>query len=232
MRFPATLCDHYGAPASALLTISSRVVVNSGGNATAASAPPPLQLRLELVDKRPTRLPEATWLQFHPPPSIATRPTSAVTTTAFTGTTGTGDDDSAPPRFGPEYSVNKLGNWVDPLGVVDGGAKSLHGFSPSGPSLIARWPSTADTMTVTSLDAGVVRFDRPFPTPTPIFRQPDTAGYGAHFALHMNTWCAECVHVCVEMSRDVFMFCVHVQEYKLPFLVAVHRGQGLGGLPL
>ena len=232
VRFPASLCDHYGAPASALLTISSRVVVNSGGNATAASAPPPLQLRLELVDKRPTRLPEATWLQFHPPPSIATRPTSAVTTTAFTGTTGTGDDDSAPPRFGPEYSVNKLGNWVDPLGVVDGGAKSLHGFSPSGPSLIARWPSTADTMTVTSLDAGVVRFDRPFPTPTPIFRQPDTAGYGAHFALHMNTWCAECVHVCVEMSRDVFMFCVHVQEYKLPFLVAVHRGQGLGGLPL
>ena len=43
-------------------------------------------------------------------------------------------------------------------------------------------------MTIKSLDSGVVRFYLPYPTPTPIFRQPDIAGNGAHFALHMNIW--------------------------------------------
>jgi hypothetical protein len=50
--FPPSAVEHYGAPASALLTLTP--------------AYPILGMRLELVDKQPTRLPEATWLQFSP----------------------------------------------------------------------------------------------------------------------------------------------------------------------
>jgi hypothetical protein len=161
VAFPEAACRQYGAPASALLTLSSPNY-------------PQLELRLELRDKQPTRLPEATWLQFAP---------------------------TLPGNKPPTLHVNKLGerglpNWVSPLGVVDGGAKSLQGFAPDGPSVQARFSddtlsshgvASTPTLTLTSLDAGVARFDAPFPTPTPIFRQPDLA-QGVHIALHMNTW--------------------------------------------
>jgi hypothetical protein len=61
----------------------------------------------------------------------------------------------------PSFFVNKLGNWVNPLDVVDGGAKSLQGFAPDGPSLEYAESFAAGkkarTLTLTSLDAGVVR---------------------------------------------------------------------------
>jgi hypothetical protein len=149
MTFPLEVVTKYGAPASAWLLVRPKKM-----------QPQALELTLELVGKQPTRLPEATWLQF-----------------------------SAPDITG--MKINKLSDgsmagWVNPLEVVDGGAKSLHGISPGGPALqLAR--QGQHQMLVTSMDAGVVRFDTPYPTPTPIFRQPDVA-QGAHFGLHMNTW--------------------------------------------
>ena len=148
----------YGAPISALIAFRSSVGSDQ------------LDIRVELVDKQPTRLPEATWLQF-----------------------SAAQQEPSPPLT---YELNKLGGWVDPLQVVDGGAKSLQGVAPDGVSLriSARKHANGHTprLSVTSLDSAVVRFDAPYPTPTPIFRQPDIAGNGAHFALHMNTWNSEC----------------------------------------
>lgn len=181
--------NSYGAPSSALISFRSR----NGSDQ--------LEIRLELVDKQPTRLPEATWLQF----SAAQQSSSPLA-----------------------YELNKLGDWVNPLQVVDGGAKSLQGVAPDGVSLRISSGMHADGYTprrlsVASLDSGVVRFDTPYPTPTPIFRQPDIAANGAHFALHMNTWNSECsasmLHRAGADWADTFMH----QRSKLPVLVAVRQ---------
>jgi hypothetical protein len=112
---------------------------------------------------------------------------------------------------------------------VDGGAKSLQGVAPDGVSLRISGDMRADGHTprqlwVTSLDSGVVRFDTPYPTPTPIFRQPDIAANGAHFALHMNTWNSESASL---LHRTVLTFFsgwantfMH-QRSELPVLVAL-----------
>ena len=87
------------------------------------------------------------------------------------------------PAAAKKYEVDKLGSWTDPLDTVDGGGKSLHGLT-EGVRVTA---AGGKTLFVRSLDAGVVRFDKPMPTPTPIFNQPDMS-QGMSFGLFMNTW--------------------------------------------
>eukprot|EP01051_Picozoa_sp_SAG22_P007392 SAG22_NODE_519_length_9510_cov_6.192222_6_plen_288_part_00 len=198
LAFDPQLNAMYGAPQGAWVSITAAPPTPTPGQeqaeehrntttaATATSTTTGLQIELTLVGKRPTRLPEATWFTFGPPP----------------GTASGG------------FRLNKLGaadglGWADPTQVVDGAAKSLHGISPDMPSLRAfragggqqqqqQQPDGSANrslaisedqvvLEISSLDAGVVRFDAPFPTPTPIFRQPNVS-LGASFALHMNTW--------------------------------------------
>ncbi len=123
---------------------------------------------------------------------------------------------------------------MDPLHVVDGGAKSLQGVAPDGVSLrisdgMRTGGHTPRRLSVTSLDSGVVRFDTPFPTPTPIFRQPDIAANGAHFALHMNTWNSEYpanLHhrIGVDLFPGRLKLAMHqLSRSELPVLVAVRQ---------
>ena len=88
------------------------------------------------------------------------------------------------------YEVDKLGSWTDPLDVVEGGAKSLHGLTDG----VRATMGGGGRLFVRSLDSGVVRFDTPLPVPTPIFRQPDMA-QGMSFGLFMNTWCANALAI-------------------------------------
>jgi hypothetical protein len=88
---------------------------------------------------------------------------------------------------------------TDPVDTVDGGGKSLHGLTEGVRVTTTTSTTTTSksnqtkkkkkkTLFVRSLDAGVVRFGQPFPTPTPIFNAPNMSGEGMSFGLFMNTW--------------------------------------------
>ena len=121
------------------------------------------------------------------------------------------------------FEVDKLGDWTNPLDVVEGGAKSLHGLTDGVRATL----EAKRRLYVRSLDSGVVRFDAPMPVPTPIFRQPDIA-QGMSFGLFMNTWCGHTAPLPTttqQPSTYAVRSCIS-QEHQLRILVALRRGAG------
>jgi len=82
-----------------------------------------------------------------------------------------------------QWAMDKLGEWVLPEDVVDGGSRGLHGVS-SGISF-AR--TDGSSLFVETLDASIVSWGGPDPYPTPVHEQPDWSR-GANFVLWDNLW--------------------------------------------
>ena len=148
----------YGAPGAVWTT----VVVEDGAASDAATT---LRVVMGLFNKTQTRLPEAMFVRFNP----------------AMGANAT-------------YEVNKLGSWVDSRDVVSGGSKHLHGVVSRGPALratqlgAASLSSSARTMSVESLDAGVVNLGALNAYPSPVNTTADTASYGSSLVLWDNLW--------------------------------------------
>ena len=82
------------------------------------------------------------------------------------------------PSMKGEWFMDKLGEWVSPLEVVDGGSRGLHGVTTG---------VRKSGFFLESLDAGVVVWNKPDPFPSPIHVQPDL-GEGSSFMLFNNIW--------------------------------------------
>ena len=85
---------------------------------------------------------------------------------------------------GGGWAIDKLGEWVSPLSVADGGSQ---GLSLVNSGMLYTCGSTCGMMFVRSLDAGVVKFGDLLPFPTPVHGGPDLRP-GVHFLLHDNFW--------------------------------------------
>ena len=94
------------------------------------------------------------------------------------------------PALGGDWFMDKLGERVSPLEVVDGGSRGLHGIT-SG--VLYEMPSdgsaakTNMSVFIESLDAGIVVWSKPDPFPSPIHKQPDL-NEGVSFMLFNNVW--------------------------------------------
>ena len=135
---------------------------------------------IEIFNKTATRLPEAMWVSFNPGQPRAD-----------------GGDTSG---YSQNWKMNKLGEWVDPLYIVNNGSLHLHAVtiegilwdnivpassSSSSSSSSGGWNSTIQ---ITSRDAAVVGWGAPWAFPTPMSEQPDIQTYGGSFNLWNNLW--------------------------------------------
>jgi len=82
------------------------------------------------------------------------------------------------------WFMDKLGEWVSPLDVRNGSGKGLQGVSTG---LLFSPDEGKSYLRILSQDAGMVRWDKPLPFPTPI-RGDVNLDYGANFVLSDNTW--------------------------------------------
>jgi hypothetical protein len=80
-----------------------------------------------------------------------------------------------------EWSANKLGEWVTPTEIVNGGTKHLHGVMEGGMRATIR--DAGRTMSVSALDAAVVNFGQLTAYPSPVNVTGDTATFGSSFLL-------------------------------------------------
>eukprot|EP00035_Acanthoeca_spectabilis_P029436 m.474504 g.474504 ORF g.474504 m.474504 type:complete len:967 (-) comp36357_c0_seq1:352-3252(-) len=122
-----------------------------------SSAAGAIALEFILVNKTATRFAEASFITFNPSKGGIAEP--AV------------------------WTLDKLGEWVSPLDVADGGSKGMH-IVRSGVRVSRHGNGTAFFRTV---DTPVVKFGDPLPFPTPIHGDPDLS-QGARFLLHDNFW--------------------------------------------
>jgi hypothetical protein len=88
------------------------------------------------------------------------------------------------------WGMDKLGELVDPLNLVDGGSKGLSGIS-SGVLFARQLRKGLDDqwerIYFSSVDAALVTWGKPNPFPTPIHDQPNISE-GASFLLWDNIW--------------------------------------------
>lgn len=117
---------------------------------------------VQAFNKTATRLPEAMFLRFKPAAS--------------------GDG-------GHTFAMEKLGEWMDPLDVVVGGAKHMHSLSRGGVSFPAVASSSgSNRMNITSPDARTFCWGAPTGFPVPTDEAPDMTQGGSH-VLWDNLWC-------------------------------------------
>ena len=156
----------YGAPAAIVL----RLVVQHEASADAA-APPRVAATVWLVNKTATRMPESTFLAFHP-------------------------DDAA-----AKWEISKLGSWEAPVPgwVVAGGSKHLHAVRPRVAARASPRRRDGKLLTIEMVDASIVNLGAPnaFPVPTvkmddPWNAEPDLAGHGVSSLVHSNNWGTNC----------------------------------------
>jgi len=114
-----------------------------------------IQAEVQLYNKTATRLAEAMYVSFNP----ASDATSL------------------------DWSMEKLGSWIDPLDVADGGSKGLHCVT----RLKASRADGGGSMLIDTPDAALARWDKPFPFPTPLYKEPDME-LGLHMVLFNNMW--------------------------------------------
>ena len=133
LKFDAALHTEYGAPAEVWI----RYTAGEGTSRT-------LAVEVSLINKTSTRLPEAMFLSFDPPPRQH--------------------------RPGIKWSMQKLDSWLDPSETLDGGAKGLHAVSDTG----LRCAIGDDVLTVGSKDAALLHWGEPTPFPNPTLRPVNT----------------------------------------------------------
>ena len=112
---------------------------------------------VSLLEKTSTRLPEAMFVELQP-----------------TGGAGL------------RWSADKLGEWISPGEIVDGGSKHLHGITQQG--MRATTADGAHTLQVQTLDAAVGNFGALNAYPSPVNTTADTGAFGSSFVLWDNLW--------------------------------------------
>ena len=125
-----------------------------------------IEVQVNMLKKTTTRLPEAMFVQFTPP----ARPTSAAA--------GAAEGSNA-------WAANKLGSWVGPNDIVDGGSKHLHGITEAGLRVTA---ADGHMMHIEAADAAVANFGELTAYPSPVNVTADTDRFGASFLLWDNLW--------------------------------------------
>jgi hypothetical protein len=133
-----------------------------------------VNITLTLINKTTTRFSEAAFLTFAP-----------IQTVVSASNPGSG------------WAMDKLGEWVSPLAVADGGSQ---GMSPINTGMLyARGggDSKSDAATTggggggaaffRTFDSAVVKFGEKIPFPTPIHGGPDMSA-GIHYLLWDNYW--------------------------------------------
>eukprot|EP00039_Didymoeca_costata_P021307 m.344143 g.344143 ORF g.344143 m.344143 type:complete len:974 (-) comp23897_c0_seq1:105-3026(-) len=85
---------------------------------------------------------------------------------------------------GSGWALDKLGEWVSPLAVADGGSKSI---SPVNSGVLYSAGKEVGSIFFRTMDAGVVKFGDKLPFPTPVHGVADVSK-GAHFLLWDNYW--------------------------------------------
>merc|ERR1719408_829340 len=113
-----------------------------------------MNVEIDMFNKTTTRIPEAMFVQFRTPDENAT------------------------------WSANKLGSWIDPSDIVDGGTKHLHGVTEDG----LRVQDGDSTMQISSIDAAVANFGKLDAYPSPVHETADTSTYGSSYVLWDNLW--------------------------------------------
>ena len=220
---PEELHRDYGSPSEVWLRLSG-----SEGDV--------VSVEVTLVNKTSTRTAEAGFLTFAPiqtssgpsttlaktPPSVATASGAAPRRTKTKKKTTTkkkaGD---ARGSTGGSWAMDKLGEWVSPFAVADGGSQ---GMSPLNTGMLyARGPGTTGgeelarveggegreyregrgggegggggSVFFRTLDTSVVKFGPKLPFPTPIHGGPDLS-QGIHYLLFDNYWNTNYVSHC------------------------------------
>jgi len=108
-----------------------------------------ISVEVTLVNKTATRFAEAAFLTFDSVQSAAS-------------------------DMGSGWAMDKLGEWVSPLSVADGGSVSLHPVNTG--ILYAHGPSGGGRgIFFRTMDSAVVRFGAKVPFPTPVHGQPDVS---------------------------------------------------------
>ena len=124
---------------------------------------------IKMYNKSSTRLPEAMFVQALPAVAIGR---------------------------GANWTVNKLGSFIDASDVLDGGTKHLHGITRQPALRVTSPPADGDgkrrRMSVSALDAAVVNFGQLTAYPSPVLTEPDTDQFGASFLLWDNLWGTNC----------------------------------------
>ena len=115
-----------------------------------------VNVEMSMFNKTTTRIPEAMFVQFQTPNKNIT------------------------------WSANKLGSWIEPDDIVDGGTKHLHGITEEG--LRVRDNNNNNTMQISSLDAAVANFGMLTAYPSPVHETADTSKDGSSFVLWDNLW--------------------------------------------
>lgn len=117
-----------------------------------------LAVEVSLLNKTATRLPEAMFVTFDPPPLGQSK---------------------------PRWAMQKLSTWMRPEETLDGGAKGLHAVSDAG--VRCTRAGAAGVLGVQSLDAALLRWGEPTPFPNPCLGPVNTTG-GASFVLFNNMY--------------------------------------------
>merc|ERR1712178_622920 len=86
-----------------------------------------------------------------------------------------------------EWAIDKLGQWVSPLELVDGAPKGLHGVTTGVKFAVEGADGAQRHIFFETKDAAMVAWDDPNPFPTPIHKQP-SLNEGASFLLWNNIW--------------------------------------------
>ena len=144
-----------------------------------------ISVEVLMLNKTTTRRSESILVQFLPAPTGA----------------ATGD-----------WSVDKLGEWLNISDVVEGGAKHLHGNMEGG----IRVDMAGHRMSIAAQDAAIASFGNLTAYPYPIQPQPDTADFGASFVVYDNLWGVNYVKP-VMLSRFVALFVSLI--HKVPFQI-------------
>ncbi len=118
-----------------------------------------IQFTLLLLQKTPTRLTEAHWFSFNPVLASAQA----------------------------AWRMDKLGEWVDPMAVINQGAMHMHALGEGGMTYGDVSTSTQPLLSVLSPDAPLVSVSgfNPFPTP---FGTPNITSTGIALCLFNNVW--------------------------------------------
>ena len=112
-------------------------------------------IEVGMFNKSTTRLPEAMFMQFQPTPANT------------------------------EWTVDKLGEWVRPSEIVNGGSKHLHGVMEGG---LRATTDNGRSLNIAALDAAVANFGELNAYPSPVNTTADTRSFGSSFCLWDNLW--------------------------------------------
>ena len=166
-----------------------------------------MSVSVGMFNKTQTRLPEAMFITFNPQDSSSSSNDSDSDSDSSSssdsdsgvegvGGVGAGDDDDhddagAASRGGLQWAVNKLGSWITPDEIVNGGSKHLHGISEEGIKVTSG--DGKAVMHIAVHDAAVASFGaqdagKPTAYPSPVNVTADTADYGSSVVLWDNLW--------------------------------------------